>query len=169
MHFDERVTLSESPHPMRLPTAILALTFLILSTLTANAQTYKNPQSLITALYAYDTAETADDAPSPYTPFFSRSLNELLQNDADATPEGEVGAIDFDPVISGQDGEAKNVEMSPPILMDDRAELEVSFRNGDEAVTLYYTLVREGKGWKVDDIANQQGENPWSVRALLGG
>ena len=154
---------------MRLPTTILALTFLILSTLTANAQTYKTPQSLITALYAYDTAETADDAPSPYTPFFSRSLNQLLQNDVDATPEGDVGAIDFDPVISGQDGEAENVEMSPPILMDDRAELEVSFRNGDEAVTLYYTLVREGKGWKVDDIANQQGENPWSLRALLGG
>ena len=76
--------------------------------------------------------------------------------------------MDFDPVISGQDGEAKNVRLSPPIMMDNRAELEVSFRNGSEAVTLYYTLVREQGGWKVDDIANQEGEYPWSLRELLG-
>jgi hypothetical protein len=48
------------------------------------------------------------------------------------------------------------------------AEIEVQFRNFD-AVTLYYTLVWEHGSWKVDDIANQQGEYPWSLRALLEG
>lgn len=146
----------------------LALTFLALSCLpTFAAETFKTPQALIKALYAYDTAGSDEDAPSPYSPFLSRGLNRLFQADRDATPEGEVGAVDFDPVISGQDGEAKNVRLSPPITMDDRAELEVSFRNGSEAVTLYYTLVREQGGWKVDDIANQEGEYPWSLRELL--
>jgi len=46
-------------------------------------------------------------------------------------------AADFDPVISGQDGDAKGITRSPPILLDDRAELEVSFCNGPETVTLY--------------------------------
>lgn len=153
---------------MRLPAILLAFTLLALSALSAGAETFKTPQALIKALYAYDTAESDEDAPSPYSPFFSRALNRLFQADRDATPEGEVGAVDFDPVISGQDGEAKNVRLSPPITMDDRAELEVSFRNGSEAVTLYYTLVREQGGWKVDDIANQEGEYPWSLRELLG-
>ena len=148
---------------------LLALAFLALSTLTVQAATYKTPQALIKALYAYDIADTADDAPSPYQPFLSRSLNRLFQKDRDATADGEVGAVDFDPVISGQDGEAKGVTLSPPILLDDRAEMEVSFRNGSEKVTLYYTLVREAGGWKVDDIANQEGDYPWSLRDLLGG
>ncbi|RWX76124.1 DUF3828 domain-containing protein [Neorhizobium lilium] len=155
---------------MRALTTLLALALLILSTLPSfAAETFKTPQALIKALYAYDIEETAADAPSPYQPFFSRGLNRLFQKDRDSTGDGEVGAVDFDPVISGQDGEAKGVTMSPPILLDDTAELEVSFRNGSEKVTLYYTLKREGGGWKVDDIANQQGEYPWSLRDLLGG
>lgn len=35
-------------------------------------------------------------------------------------------------------------------------------------MTLNYTLVKERGGWKVEDIANQQGEEPWSLSALLG-
>jgi hypothetical protein len=147
---------------------LLALTLLVLSALpTFAAETYKTPQALIKALYAYDIERTAEDAPSPYQPFFSRGLNRLFQKDRDATPDGDVGAIDFDPVINGQEGEARGIKLSPPILLDDRAELEVSFRNG-EPVTLYYTLVRENGGWKVDDIADQQGDIPWSLRDLLG-
>ncbi|MEK1902956.1 MAG: DUF3828 domain-containing protein, partial [Rhizobium sp.] len=119
------------------------------------------------ALYTFNTETASDDAPSPYSAFFSDHLNEMLQTDLDNTPDGEVGAIDFDPVIAGQDGEADNVKIGQPILLDDRAELEVQFRNGEE-VTLYYTLVKEHGGWKVEDIANQQGEEPWSLSALLG-
>lgn len=147
----------------------LILAFALFALPAHAAETYKTPQALIKALYAYDTAETVEDAPSPYQPFFSRGLNRLFQADRDTTADGEVGAVDFDPVIAGQDGEAKGVKLSPPILLDDTAELEVSFRNGAEKVTLYYTLKREQGGWKVDDIANQQGEYPWSLRDLLGG
>ncbi|MGN7293493.1 DUF3828 domain-containing protein [Rhizobium sp. SAFR-030] len=147
----------------------LLLAFALLALPAHAAETFKSPQALIKALYAYDTAETAEDAPSPYQPFFSRGLNRLFQADRDTTADGEVGAVDFDPVNAGQDGEAKGVKLSAPILLDDTAELEVSFRNGAEKVTLYYTLKREQGGWKVDDIANQQGEYPWSLRDLLGG
>jgi hypothetical protein len=45
--------------------------------------------------------------------------------------------------------------------------VEVEFENGEE-VTLFYTLVREHGGWKVDDIANQKGDKPWSLSGLLG-
>jgi hypothetical protein len=152
--------------PMR---TLIALTLLVLSAFAVQAETYKTPEALIKALYAYDLDKTPADAPSPYQPFFSRGLAKLFVADRAGTPDDEVGAVDFDPVIGGQDGEAKGVKLTPPILIDDQAELEVSFRNGSEKVTLYYTLKRENGGWKVDDIANQQGEYPWSLRELLGG
>ena len=44
----------------------------------------------------------------------------------------------------------------------------MQFRNGEE-VTLYYPLVKEHGSWKVEDIAEQQGEQPWSLSALLSG
>ncbi|MFS8147963.1 DUF3828 domain-containing protein [Rhizobium sp. BR 249] len=149
---------------MRLPALALALSALIASPVFA--ETFKTPKALLQALYTFDPT-SSDNTPSPYSAFFSDHLNELLQTDLDNTEEGEVGAIDFDPVIAGQDGEASDVRIGQPILMDGRAELEVEFRNG-EKVTLYYTLVKEHGGWKVEDIANQQGEQPWSLSALLG-
>jgi hypothetical protein len=152
---------------MRLPTLILALTFSALAALPALAQTYKTPKALLKALYSYDTDKSDAEAPSPYSAFFSDHLNELLQADLDNTPEGDVGTVDFDPVISGQDGAASDVRIGQPILLDDKAEVEVEFENGEE-VTLFYTLVREHGGWKVDDIANQKGDNPWSLSGLLG-
>ena len=152
---------------MRLPTVILALAALTLAALPASAATYKTPKALLKALYSYDTDNSDAEAPSPYSSFFSDHLNKLLQTDLDNTPEGDVGAIDFDPVIAGQDGAASDVRIGQPILLDDKAEVEVQFENGEE-VTLFYTLVREHGGWKVDDIANQKGDNPWSLSALLG-
>jgi hypothetical protein len=153
---------------MRLPLLLLAALLLVFPAASSFAATYATPEALIKALYRYDPDETDAEAPSPYSPFFSDALNARFQADRDATPDGEVGAIDFDPVISGQDGRARNVHTSPPILTGNTAELEVSFDNGGP-VTLFYTLVREHGGWKVDDIANQKDEVPWSLSGLLDG
>jgi hypothetical protein len=154
---------------MRLPALALILSALsALSAPPAAAQTYKTPQALLQALYSYDTSQTDADAPSPYSPFFSGQLNARFQDDADTTQPGDAGTIDFDPVIAGNDGQATDVEVGQPIVIDDTAEVEVTFQNV-EPVTLYYTLVKEHGGWKVDDIANQQGDYPWSLSALFDG
>ncbi len=150
----------------RLPA--LALLLSALCALPAAAETYRTPQALLEALYSYDTTQTDADAPSLYSPFFSDGLNALWQADVDKTEPGDAGSIDFDPVINGQDGEATELSVGEPIILDDTAEVEVTFRNY-EPVTLYYTLVKEHGSWKVDDIANQQGEYPWSLRALFEG
>ena len=150
---------------MRLPALALALSALIATP--ALAETFKTPKALLQALYSFDPESADDDGPSPYSAFFSDHLNKILQADLDKTADGDVGAIDFDPVIAGQDGEASDLRIGQPILLIGGAELEVQFRNGKN-VTLYYTLVKEHGGWKVEDIANQQGEAPWSLSALLG-
>ena len=150
---------------MRIP--LLALLLACLAALPLRAADHKTPEALIAALYSYDTTQTDPDALSLYAPFFSKSLLALFQKDRDSTPEGDMGALDFDPVIAGQDGAASNVTTGVPIVIDDTAELEVDFTNG-VPVRLYYTLVREEGGWKVNDIANQQGEYPWGLRAILG-
>lgn len=149
---------------MRLPALLLSA----LIAFPAAAEPFETPRALLEALYNADAAEADPDAPSPYSAYFSEKLNARFQADLDKTPEGEVGAVDFDPVIAGQDGEATNVDIGQPIIIDTTAELEVTFTNF-EPVTLYYTLVHEHGGWKVDDIAQQQGDYPWSLSGLFEG
>ena len=151
---------------MRLVLLFLGVLLTLMSAAPSFAAPYPTPEALIKALYRYDPDETDAEAPSPYTPFFSDALNARFQADRDRTPDGEVGAIDFDPVISGNDGRARHLTISPPIVLGDRAELEVRFENGGP-MTLYYTLVKEHGGWMVDDIANQQGDTPWSLSGLF--
>lgn len=152
---------------MRLPALILSAA-IALSALPAMAKTFKTPEALLEALYSYDTAKTATNAPSPYSPFFSDQLNARFQEDAEYTQAGDSGSIDFDPVIAGQDGQATDVEIGEPSVSGDTAEVEVTFQNS-EPVTLSYTLVKEHGGWKVDDIADQHGKYPWSLSALFDG
>ncbi len=148
---------------------LIALALLVLSAFPSfAAESYKTPEALIKALYAYDLDKTPNDAPSPYQPFFSRGLSKLFVADRARTPDDEVGAIDFDPVISGQDGKATKLRLGPVTTKGERAELDVFFTNF-EPVVLHYTLVREKGGWTVDDIENRKGENAWGLRELLGG
>lgn len=108
---------------MRLPTVILGLALSALIASPVFAETFKTPRTLLYALYRFNPDTASDDSPSPYSAFFSDHLNKMLQADIDNTPDGEVGAIDFEPVIAGQDGKADNLKIGQPILLDDRAEL----------------------------------------------
>jgi hypothetical protein len=151
---------------MRTASFLLGLLLLGLSAVGATAETFTTPQALLKALYAYDIETTPDDAPTFYMPFFSKGLIAAFQADRDRTPEGEQGALGFDPVISGQDGAASNLKIGTPAIQGDKAQVTVTFRNG-EKVTLTYSLVREQGGWKVDDIAEPNTQYPWRLRKLL--
>ncbi|MDO9419007.1 DUF3828 domain-containing protein [Pararhizobium sp.] len=153
---------------MRLPTILLGLLLAALPALPAMAWTHKTPEALLEALYSGKGQDDGADALTVYAPYFSDELLSLYRTDHDNTGDGEMGALEFDPVIAGQDGQASNVEIGTPIILDDTAEVEVTFENG-EPVTLFYTLVKEHGGWKVNDIANQQGDNPWSLSEIFGG
>ncbi|WP_075292651.1 DUF3828 domain-containing protein [Pararhizobium arenae] len=145
---------------------LLVLLAALFATPSLAAGPYKTPQALLQALYSGEGLDDDPNAATAYTHFFSDALNQMFTDDWNNTPEGEVGAIDFDPVIDGQDGEASNVEIGAPIILDRTAEVEVSFDNFGRH-TLFYTLTYEHGGWKVDDIANQQGEYPWSLVDLF--
>lgn len=146
--------------------AALSLLAVLIATPSLAAGPYKTPQALLQALYSGNDLDDDPNAATAYTAYFSDALNQLFTDEWNNRPEGEIGVPDFDPVIDGQDGEAENVEIGEPVIIDKTAELEVSFDNGGRH-TLFYTLAYEHGGWKVDDIANQQGEYPWSLVDLF--
>jgi len=150
---------------MRLP----AFAFAVLLAVTAGpalAASFDTPQALLAALYADKTGSSDPDALTQYQDYFSDHLNGLFKADAAKTAPGESLSLDFDPVIAGQDGEAEKLKIGKAEIGGDRAKVVVKFKNG-VPVTLYYSLVRQADGWKVDDIEDKGAQFPWKVSTIF--
>ena len=149
---------------MRL-TALTAGLFLGLTGL-ASAQTFDTPQALLEAFYApYFSGEFTEDE----SPFFSDELEALYAADAEATPEGEIGALDFDPFVDGQDFELTNFEIGAPGIAGDYASADVTFNNMGRPTTLAYEFVKENGSWQIDDVVSTNPDNPYRLSDILGG
>jgi hypothetical protein len=72
-----------------------------------------DPVSLITAIY-----ETYLDNTELLTDIYSKRLQALLDKDAQETPEGMVGRIDWDVFVDGQDFTLKELKIVPVSLDD---------------------------------------------------
>ena len=143
--------------------AAFATIFLAL-TAAVSAQQYETPEALLEALYEpYITDEFVEDD----SVFRSEALNSLYAADAENTPEGEMGAISFDPYIDGQDYEITALEVGEPVIDGDKAKVDVSFTNFGEPRVISYDLVFENGGWKVDDLAGENGEFAYRLTEIF--
>jgi hypothetical protein len=147
---------------MRLVTIAAGL-ILALSSLAA-AQAYDTPEALIEAFYQpyFD-----GNFPENESQFRSAALQALYDNDAEITPEGEMGAISFDPYIDGQDYDITNLEIGATDIAGDDATVEVTFSNFGEPRSLTYELVLEDGGWKIDDVVSTNPDNPYRLSEIF--
>ena len=132
----------------------------------ASAQTFDTPQALLEAFYApYFSGEFTEDE----SPFVSDELEALYAADAEATPEGEIGALDFDPFVDGQDFELTDFEIGAPGIAGDYASADVTFNNMGRPTTLAYEFVKENGSWQIDDVVSTNPDNPYRLSEILGG
>ena len=125
----------------------LATAFL---SLPAAAQTFDDTTALLQYIYDGYAVERYVGEDSP---LYSAGIKALIAADNARTPEGEMGALDFDPFTNSQDPQPTNVRIGTPVETDGHVTQSVTFDNGGGDVTLEYTLVKEADGWKVDDVA----------------
>lgn len=148
---------------MRLAPLVAGL-FLALGSL-ASAQPYADPSELIEALYEpYFTG----DFPSDDSQFRSAALQAAYDGDAQNTPDGELGALSFDPYVDGQDYEITDLEIGAAGIAGDYASADVSFKNFGEPRSLTYEMVFEDGGWKVDDVVSNSPDNPYRLTEIFG-
>lgn len=60
--------------------------------------------------------------------------------------------IDYDPILGGQDGEVKNLVVSPAEITGDSANVKVKFSNQGVAKEQTFAMQRIDGQWRVDDI-----------------
>lgn len=127
---------------------------------------FDTPRALIEAVYA---PYLADQSPDDEAGWRSTGLNALYKADEERTPEGEMGALDFDPYVDGQDFQITDLAIDEPVLDGDKGTVTVRFRNFDQPREMVYSVVREADGWKVDDLKSVLGEYPYTLSEILAG
>lgn len=130
-------------------------------------QVDNDPVTLITALYqSYTDVGHGDDTMPGLPGVYSKRLQALIDKDAKETPEGEVGRLDWDVIVDGQDWELTALEIVPISQDAARAEIRATFKNFGEPRDLLYTLVPEDGHWRIDDI--QETLKPrWTMSKIL--
>jgi len=81
--------------------------------------------------------------------------------------DGEIGRIDFDPFINGQDYDVSKVEVSEPAYAAGKALVRVNIVNFGQPDELGILLVKEADGWKVDDVWNDGDEFSYDLLDIL--
>ena len=130
------------------------------------AQTYAEPYELLEAFYQpyFD-----GNFPEDESRFRSAALQALYDNDAEITPEGEMGALGFDPYVDGQDYEITDFEVGAAGIADIYASADVTFKNFGEPRSLMFEMVFEDGGWKIDDVVSNSPDNPYRLSDIFAG
>ena len=129
----------------------------------ALAQTYDEPKALLEALYG--GYQPPNEFPPDQAIFRSERLNGLYEQDA-IEANGEIGRIDFDPFVNGQDYLITELVVAEPYLAGGKAVVKVSFKNMDTPQELGFLLVNED-GWRVDDVWNVNAEYSYDLLDIL--
>ena len=126
-----------------------------------------DPEALITAIYqTYTDIAPGEDGTPEVEGVYSKRLQALLDKDAKETPEGEVGRIDWDVFVDGQDWQLTELKIVTVSKQATRAEVRATFKNFDEPRDLLYTLVLEDGHWRIDDIEETL-KPRWTLSKIL--
>ena len=90
--------------------------------------------------------------------YFTKTLADLIWKDATSS-NGEVGALDGDPLYNTQDPQIKNFAIGKATVTGLVATVPVTFTNGGHKEALMFELKQGSASWRIDNIQYGGGEN----------
>lgn len=129
-----------------------------------------DPDVVVKKLYAAQKAGTGPffqtENRAVVDKYFTKELANLIWNDA-VKANGEVGAIDFDPLFGSQDLQITNFEVmdtgwggDDKFGAEDKAVVQVTFKNaGEEQMVSFQFRQGKNKQWKIEDIRYPNSDN----------
>jgi hypothetical protein len=145
----------------------LILAFIALAATIFPALAYDTPKALLEALYTpYLAGDSFKWDNWDESKLRSKELNDLFAKDLKEA-DSDVGRLDFDPYIDGQDYVVTDLKYGEPTITGDTAKVEVTFKNMDSPEDLMFTLVKEADGWKIDNVVSSSNEYPYDLKAIM--
>jgi hypothetical protein len=128
-----------------------------------------DPVTLIAAIYkTYTDIGPGEDGMPGLPGVYSARLQALVDKDEKETPEGEVGKIDWDVFVDGQDWQLTELAVVPVTKDDGQAKVRATFKNFGEPRNILYSLVLEDGHWHIDDIEETL-KPRWTMSKVLMG
>lgn len=126
-----------------------------------------DPVDLISAIYqTYTDIAPGEDGTPDVEGVYSERLQALVDKDRKKTPEGEVGRIDWDLFVDGQDWQLSELKIVLVSKQAAQAQVRATFKNFGEPRDLLYTLVLEDGHWRIDDI-EETVKPRWTMSKIL--
>jgi len=98
--------------------------------------------------------------------FFTESLASALDQELNRADPEELGKLDFDPFYNAQDTELGDLDFAVAKVSGNRTFAIARFSNFGEPIEIVYTVVQDGRGWRIHDIDYGDGH---TLRKLLQG
>lgn len=144
----------------------IVLAAIMMLTAPALAQPIADPVAYVKKNYQLLAADKYHpDDPSTFTPRL-KALFDLEKKDAG----GEVGRLDFDYWINGQDGKVANVSVKGvPVegAARDREVVIATFKSLSTPEEIHFYFEKAGGRWLLDDVRSLKGEEPWTLSLIL--
>ena len=137
------------------------------------AETYNDPKALVAAIYDnYKPGQAIADPTLYYSTRLKAIFDQAVENDvfsSDAAMSGSEFTLDavFNPFLPDANALLFDVAIGESTQLDDRAVINVSYHNFDQPRLLSIAMVREGGGWKVDDVTSMGKEEHWLLSWAL--
>lgn len=148
---------------MTLRTLSLLLTLLCTSSSFAQKASPQDPAAIVKKLYAASKGDKnpffQSDDRARLDPFFTKSLGDLIWKDF-VQANGDLGALDFDPLYGSQDPQITNFVImdtgwggDSKFGVEDEAVVQVTFKDsGMEVMVSFQFRLGKDKQWRIDNI-----------------
>ncbi len=144
------------------------LLFLILSAVSASAATppITNPVNFVTEVYGHFVkAQSGDHSYTAPEDIFTPRLSRLIQDDRKQA-KGEVGCLDFDFWVNGQDWTISKLSVTSGPAGKDQWKVIAKFVNLGDPNEIHFDFRRAGARWLLDDVHSMK--NPrWTLSGIL--
>jgi hypothetical protein len=125
-----------------------------------------NPAGFVTGVYRhYLKAQSTDEAYAPPEDVFTPRLGKLIR-DGRKRAKGEVGCLDFDFWVNGQDWTITNLSVTTGAAGKDRETVIARFLNVGSPQEIHFEFRRINGRWLLDDVRSLKDQR-WILSAVL--
>jgi hypothetical protein len=141
---------------------------LVFSALPASAAEPRisDPLTFVTGVYQqFVKAQSTHNDYNPPEDIFTARLNKLVQGDRKRA-KGEVGCLDFDFWVNGQDWTLTNLSVANGTMDKDQWTVVAKFRNLGSPEEIHFDFRRVEGRWLLDDVQSLQ-DHRWTLSSVL--
>jgi hypothetical protein len=133
----------------------------------ADASPITDPLRIVAAVYQqFIRAQSSGDLSfTPSEDFYTPRLSKLVRDDRKRA-NGEVGCVDFDFWVNGQDWSITHLALADKSVARDRKTVVATFTNGRTPEEIHFDFILLAGRWLLDDVRSIK-EPRWTLSRLL--